>query len=179
MWKSVLQLLISLYFLIQCYTASATITVPNRRKVETFSIYDPIKMEQKFSPITGIIFPIKFERNGLCEVRPRKPESFGRKNTTIPLDNPAFIIMENEAGAAYTGCKSFEDLENAIFRYSDWLVKRGYFPIKAMIVKHWSLNQYFSDMNTVPWAISSTNHRPIVFQLLLRNMDRINESNIL
>jgi hypothetical protein len=27
-------------------------------------------------------------------------------------------------------------------------VEQKYFPIKAMIVKHWSLNQYFSDLNT-------------------------------
>jgi hypothetical protein len=109
MWKL---LLFSVYMLMQYHTATATITVPNRREIETFDIYDPIKMDQKFDHITGIIFPIKFETNGRCEIRLRKPQSFARKNTTIPLSNPAFIVMENEAGVNYTGCKSFEDVRS-------------------------------------------------------------------
>ncbi|RKP23474.1 hypothetical protein SYNPS1DRAFT_30778, partial [Syncephalis pseudoplumigaleata] len=144
MWKPLL--LIVMGVLVQCSCTAATIAVRGPHRLETFATYDPIKMDQNFSPITGIVLPIRFERKRRCRIRARTPHSYANKNFTFPPENPGFIVMENEAGQEYTGCKSFEDLENAIARYSRWLVKRKYFPIKAVMIKHWSLNNYFSDM---------------------------------
>ncbi|KAI9596142.1 hypothetical protein BDF19DRAFT_439772 [Syncephalis fuscata] len=133
-------LLLFLCILTQYQFVTATITVIGQSQEETFSVYDPIKMYQQFEPITGVILPIQFGKHGKCQINRNMQRIASYKNGTISAITMRLSPWKMMLVRTIPGAKHFT-------MHNKWLRQMKLPSIKALVLKHWSLNQYFSDLN--------------------------------